>query len=84
MKKLRMILPAFAIVFAVAAAFASNATPKAFDPVDVSDTNATNCIRIGSCTPSGSEACTVSAEVPNLYIVGTCNTQYVANATFSD
>lgn len=79
MKKIRMILPALAIIFAIAGAFATNATPSisAFAPVNVS-LDGGNCNIDGTCEPGGTLQCQsgstdldqVIAGCPNYTVAG--------------
>jgi len=59
MKKLRMILPAAAVVLAAAGALATNITKEARfdDPVEVSIVGVNNCPLTHSCIPGGEVDC---------------------------
>lgn len=64
MKQIRMILPAIAIVFAVAASFVTIASPND-DPIRVTDDAAAPCNAIGTCliNLSASQTCEQAAQV---------------------
>jgi hypothetical protein len=62
MKKVRMILPAIAIMFAIAGALVTNASPNMVDDYLVTDADEINCNVIGKCVPRAQASlCEISA-----------------------
>jgi hypothetical protein len=84
MKKIRMFLPAIAIMFAVAGALATNASPKSFADFDVS-LDDDPCAKIGRCinTETTSIVCEVNAGF-QLYKVQTPTCPEVINGTLGE
>lgn len=84
MNKLRLILPAVAILFAVAGGWVTNAAPKVVAAVDVS-INQTFCERSGKCTEGGDATCQSTAPgTPPLYRVqATPCPAYLTNGTWA-
>lgn len=63
MNKLKMILPAVAILFAIAGAWATNEAPKTLAVINVSFT-ANACERAGGCDQAGTTTCVAPGSNP--------------------
>ena len=82
MKKVRLLLPALAVVFGIAGALATNASSNSMDPIDVTNDNTDPCEQIGTCTPGGQISCAVNAEETALYREDDCTTLVAINGDF--
>jgi hypothetical protein len=74
MKKIKVILPALAILVAMAATLVTNAN-SAVASYDVSNSNSSPCATRGTCVEGGSVTCAVDSQIySNLYKKSDCST----------
>lgn len=79
MKKVKLILPAFAFLFAIGASLASLNAKGNLATQDVSLPTGT-CAKIGTCTTGGTSLCNNGSVNVIRYNAGTCGTTF--NGTF--
>jgi hypothetical protein len=83
MKKFKMIFPAMAIIFAVAASFATSASSITID--DQVSFRGGQCALDGTCTREGSTQCQSGTILLDLFTPGNPNpscAEYTTNGTF--